>query len=305
MARRRIGQESFGFGERAQRSGLDELDRVIDWDEIDGLLGDVYASAKGEAGWPPLALFKALLLSVWYDLSDVKLAEALEDRASFRRFCGFAMSEVTPERTAFVRFRRELVSRNLDARLFDAVLAQLEAEGLVVKTGTLIDATVLPSASKGDGEARWVGHRRKKPVHGYKAHVASDAETDIVRRVVVTTANVHDLKKAEEVLPEDPGEVYADTAYAARHFEQAVMARGGTPRIVQRGIWSKDPDALERWNGPIRRVRCRVEKIFGTWKRSYGLRSVRYRGLARVACQVRLTAIAFNLKRAKNLLSAA
>ena len=99
-------------------------------------MGDVYASPKGEAGWPPLALSKALLLSVWYDLSDVKLAEALDDRASFRRFCGFAMNEATPERTAFVRFRKELVARNLDARLFDAVLAQLEAKGVVVKTGS-------------------------------------------------------------------------------------------------------------------------------------------------------------------------
>ncbi len=79
-------------------------------------------------------------------------------------------------------------------------------------------------------------------------------------------------------------------------------SRRGTPRIAQRGIWSKDPHALERWNAPIRRVRCRIEKIFGTWKRPYGLRSVRYRGLARVACQVRLTAIAFNLKRANRLL---
>lgn len=305
MARRRIGQESLSFGVERRRAGcLDELCCVIDWGEIDRLLRCVYASPKGEAGWPPLALFKALLLSVWYDLSDVKLADALEDRASFRRFCGFAMNEVTPERTAFVRFRRELAARDLDARLFDAVLAQLEAKGIVVKTGTLIDATLLPSASKSDGEARWVGHRRKKPVHGYKAHVASDAETDLVRAIAVTTANVHDLNKAEEVLPDDPGDVYADTAYAAHRFEQAITARGGTPRIVQRCIWSKDPDALERWNAPIRRVRCRIEKIFGTWKRSYGLQSVRYWGLARVACQVRLTAIAFNLKRASRLLLA-
>ena len=240
MARRQIGQESLSFGVEQRCAGcLDELSGVIDWSEIDRLLGDVYASPKGEAGWPPLALFKAQLLSVWYDLSDVKLAEALDDRASFRRFCGFAMSEVTPERTAFVRFRKELVARSLDVRLFDAVLAQLEAKGVVVRTGTLIDATVLPSASKGDVEARWVGHRRKKPVHGYKAHVASDAETDMVRAVAVTTANVHDLNKAEEVLPDDPGDVYADTAYAARRFEQAITARGGTPRSGECGAGSR------------------------------------------------------------------
>ena len=166
MARRRIGQESLSFGVARRRAGcLDELSCVIDWGEIDRVLRDVYASPKGEAGWPPLALFKALLLSVWYDLSDVKLAEGLDDRASFRRFCGFAMSEATPERTAFVRFRKELVARDLDGRLFDAVLAQLEAKGVVVNTGRLICATLLPSASKGDNDARWIGHHRKWPVH--------------------------------------------------------------------------------------------------------------------------------------------
>ena len=87
MGRRWTGQESFGFGVERQRAAcLDDLSCVIDWSEIDRLIGDVYASAKSEAGWPPLALVKALLRSVWYDLSDVKLAEALDDRASFRRF---------------------------------------------------------------------------------------------------------------------------------------------------------------------------------------------------------------------------
>jgi IS5 family transposase len=78
-----------------------------------------------------------LLLATWHDLSDVTLAEALDDRASFRRFCGFAAHEPTPERTAFVRFRRELVTRGLDRVRFDAVTRQLEAKGVIVRTGTL------------------------------------------------------------------------------------------------------------------------------------------------------------------------
>lgn len=113
---------------------------------------------------------------------------------------------------------------------------------------------------------------------------------------------MQDLNKVEEVLPQDPGDVYADTAYAAHRFEEAIVAHGGGPRIMQRGIWSKDPGALQRWNATIRRVRCRTEKIFETWKRCYGLRTVRFRGLARVAYQVRLTAITFNLKRENRLL---
>ena len=97
-------------------------------------LGPLSGSAKGEPAWPPLCLFKALLLAVWYDLSDVKLAEALDDRASFRRFCGFSADEATPERTAFVRFRRHLIARGLDKTLFDAVTGQLRAKAITVKT---------------------------------------------------------------------------------------------------------------------------------------------------------------------------
>src|SRR6187455_1916338 len=130
MARRRIGQERLRVGvENARgRASLDEMSALIDWAAIDRRLAGIYAAAKGEPAWPPLALFRALLLAVWHDLSDVKLAEALEDRASFRRFCGFSATEATPERTAFVRFRGELVRRKLDAKLFQAVLRQIEAQ---------------------------------------------------------------------------------------------------------------------------------------------------------------------------------
>ena len=87
MARRRIGQEHMrlGNGEARGSGSLGELDALIDWAEVDRHLAPIYAAAKGERAWPPLLLFKALLLAVWYDLSDVKLAEALDDRASFRR----------------------------------------------------------------------------------------------------------------------------------------------------------------------------------------------------------------------------
>lgn len=196
MARRRIGQEALRLGvAEAKRSlgALDDIAGLIDWLEIDQELSPIYRSTTGEKAWPPLAMLKALLLSVWYDLSDVKLAEALDDRGSFRRFCGFAASELTPERTAFVRFRRELLRHSLDTVLFEAVTRQLDEKNVKVKTGTLVDATIIASASiRRDEEARWVGHRRKAAVHGYKAHVATDADGGIVRRIEMTPANVND-----------------------------------------------------------------------------------------------------------------
>jgi IS5 family transposase len=236
----------------------------------------------------------------------VCLAEALDDRTSFRRFCGFAAYEPTPESTAFVRFRCEFVRRGLDQALFDEITSQLRAKAVIVKTGTLIDATLIASASHADGEAAWAGHQRRKAVHGFKAHVSADADTALVEGLTVTPGNVHDGRAGGAALPEDPGEVFADSAYRGEVFGSAVRARGGTPRIVATGMWGGPGDdterKLRRWNYAIQRVRCRIEKIFGTWKRSYGLRRMRWRGLAKAGLQVRLTAIAYNLRRAVTLL---
>lgn len=309
MAHRSIGQERFGFAGRAGASStLDELGKLIDWMSVAAVLDPLYCAAKGEPAWPPLAMFKALLLSIWYDLSDVKLAEALDDRASFRRFCGFSANEATPERTAFVRYRRLLVVHKLDRSLFDIVTAQLKSKAVTVKTGTLVDATIIASASEDDEEARWVKHKGKRAVHGFKAHVGADADTALVEEVSITSANINDGKASPDALPDNPGEVFADSAYRGNHFRDAVFAKGGVPRIVATGAWGRDEQEtlrkLHEWNQPIHRIRGRIEKIFGTWKRSYGLRRMRWRGLAKAAIQVHLTAIAYNLKRTMNILAA-
>jgi IS5 family transposase len=302
MPRRRIAQEDLiARPEPRPGSSLVELAALLDWTEIDRALVGISAAARGEPGWPPLALFRALLLATtWHDLSDIRLAEALDDRAGFRRFCGFAAHEPTPQRTAFVRFRCELVRRGLDRALFEAITRQLDAKGVAVRTGTLVDATLVPSASiRHDAEARWAGHRRRKPVHGYKAHVATDEGAGLVRGVEVTTANVHDAAELDAVLPPAPGEVYGDSAFAGARPEAAIRAGGGIPRVVHTSAWG-GPEALAQLaahNAEVRRVRARIEKVFGTWKRSYGLRRIRWLGLAKAGLQVRLAATAYNLQR--------
>jgi transposase, IS5 family len=307
MAHRQIGQGRFSLSKTERKSSLDDLASVIDWAPVSALLGSIYAQPKGEAAWPPLAMFKALLLAVWYDLSDVKLAEALDDRASFRRFCGFSTSEPTAERTAFVRFRRVLVSQGLNKPLFAQITAQLKAKAITVKTGTIVDATIIASASQGDDDARWVKHKKRPAIHGFKAHVGADADTAPVEDLDVTAANVNDGKAGFGALPENPGDVFADSAYRGDHFRQAVQARGGTPRIIATGMWGIDEEKtlarLDAWNQPIHRVRARIEKIFGTWKRSYGLRRMRWRGLPKATAQVHFTAIAYNLKRTVKILA--
>jgi IS5 family transposase len=304
MGRRRIGQEVMGFARAERRTALDELGAAVDWGPLGAQLAAVSPPGRGEPGWPPLALLKALLIGLWHDLSDVKLAEALEDRASFRRFCGFSATEATPERTAFVRFRRELVRLRLEKPLFGEVVRQLDARGLTVRTGALIDATVIRAASKDDDEAGWKAYGPDAPVRGYKAHVATDEAGGVVRRVVVTAANVHDATGGAALVGRHPGRVWADAAYDSGALKTRIRRGGGAPMIVRRihdgsrDAWNA---AKRTWNATIHPVRCRIEKVFGTTKRSYGLDRARYMGRRRVSLQVHLTFIAYNLRRAVTL----
>ena len=160
-----------------------------------------------------------------------------------------------------------------------------------------------------DAEGRWVKHKGKAAVHGFKAHVGADATTARVEKIAVTPANVNDGRAGPDALPDDPGVVFADSAYQGYRFGDAVRDKGGTPRIFATGMWGRDePETLARlvaWNQPIHRVRGRIEKMFGTWKRCYGQRRMRWRGLAKAAVQVHLTAIAYNLKRTLSIVTAA
>jgi IS5 family transposase len=164
-----------------------------------------------------------------------------------------------------------------------------------------VDATVISPASARDEEAAWAGHKHRKAIHGFKAHVAADADTALVEELTVTPGNVNDGRAGGEALPENPGDVYADSAYRGSMFASAVQAKGGRPHVVQTGVWGRPGGnalrKLQAWNYHVQHVRCRIEKIFGTWKRSYGLRRMRWLGLAKAALQVRLTAMAYNLKR--------
>jgi transposase, IS5 family len=144
-------------------------------------------------------------------------------------------------------------------------------------------------------------------VHGDTAHVATDQEAGLIRTVAVTTANVHDAAALEAVLPPEPGEVYGDHAFAGSRPEGIIRARGGLPRIVHTGSWG-GPEALARLqahNAEVRRVRARIEKVFGTCKRCYVLRRMRWLGLAKAGLQVRLAVVAYNLRRSWRLLVAA
>lgn len=126
---------------------LERIEAVVDWGRIEALLAGVHASGTGRPSFRPLTLLKVLLLEGWYGLSDPAMEEALGDRLSFRRFCGLALDEAVPDHSTISRFRSLLVRHDLTERVFDEVVRQLDMQGLVVKAGTLVDATLVASAA--------------------------------------------------------------------------------------------------------------------------------------------------------------
>lgn len=317
MARKRVGQLGLLDGEMARRRGrgpdrLTRISALIDWTGISQVLAPVEpkASGKGKAGWPSLVLFRALLLQRWYDLSDEALEEALADRLSFQRFCGLSVSDDIPDHSTFWRFRERLGQAGLVELLFAEMQRQLEARGVLVKRGTLIDATLMQAAarrprkeegkvSKTDPDARFgANNERGRFEFGYKAHIGMDAGTGLVRTQVLTPANVQEVTKAQALIAGDEAEVLADRGYDARalhaHLEKRAIADG----VMRRGYRGQplSPEEVAR-NHAIAPRRREVEKVFGTLKRIYRLRRLPYFNQVRNAACLAFALIGYNLRR--------
>jgi IS5 family transposase len=255
-------------------------------------------------------MFKALLLQSLYGLSDAELEEALNDRLSFRRFVGLSLEDATPDHTTLCRFRLALIEAGLLEKLFAELDRQLEQAGVILKRGTMLDATLIETAAartppKGetspvDPEARLTA-RKGKPgtTFGYKAHVGVDEGSGLIRVVIATPANVNDTTPADALIRGDETVVWADAAYHTHAREAALKARGIKPRLARRANKNHPelPPRLKRYNRLIARRRSAVETTFATLKRRMGLTAIRYIGLTKASAQITLAAMAFNLRR--------
>ena len=298
--------------ERGRNGALDRIAALVDWSGFESALSGLRESGPGRPGYAPLVLFRALLLQAWWGLSDRELETALGDRLSFARFVGLSLADPVPDHTALCRFRNRLVAEGRLERLFAELDGQLEAAGLIVKRGTMLEATLIPAATgeprRGaaarDPDARLTSRKGRSGVtYGYKAHVGVDEGSGIVRAVITTPANVNDTVPADRLIRGDERVVWADAAYHTHAREAALKAQGIKPRLARRPNRHHPelPPRLKRYNRLIARRRARVETTFATWKRRMGLHATRYLGLAKVAGQVLLVALAFNLRRAAAL----
>lgn len=133
------------------KSHLDKVDQIIDWKPIEGFLKKKlrrHKDAVGNPAYPALGMFKALLLQRWHDLSDQGMEDALADRISFCRFAGFSMDHESPDASTICRFRNHLEERGLLVKLLNMINEQLERHGILVRTGSIVDATLIPSARR-------------------------------------------------------------------------------------------------------------------------------------------------------------
>jgi IS5 family transposase len=312
---------------------LDKIGQFIDWKHIEKLLKKKYkktASADGRPAYPPLPMFKLLLLQRWYGLSDPGLEEALNDRISFIRFSGFSLSSPLPDYSTICRFRNAILELGLYEKLFEEIMKQLESKGLLVKesNGAIVDATIIESSRRprkvmeimpedrkeektdipstvtysDDTDATWI-KKGKRPYYGYKAHVSVDAKDGYVIGGHVTPANVADTTELERLvdasnLPQNSF-VLADKGYASEKNRTILKEKGYTDGIMDRAARNKPLTVVQRIiNRLISSVRYKVERSIGTLKRGYHFSRMRYKGLKKGNMEFLLNATAFNMKKA-------
>lgn len=311
MSVKQTGQLSFvealvgdGLGRNAR---LEKLDRLVKWRRFERLLAPMREDGPGRPGYAPLLMFKALLLQAWYALSDAELEEALGDRLSFRRFAGLALTDAVPDHTTLCRFRNGLAQAQLLEKAFAEFDRQLEAAGLILKRGTMLDATLIeaasarpsgPGAPARDGEAAFT-KKNGQTHYGYKAHVGVDDGWGFIRTLQTTPANVNDTTPADALIRGDERAVYADKAYDTHARRADLSARGITPLIMRRA--NKHHPRLNahwrRFNARVARKRAAVETTFAIWKCRMRLARARYVGLAKTQAQMLIAALVFNMRK--------
>lgn len=314
MARRRVGARGFADAiveqARPVRDRLSEIDGLLEWSRFAVLLPEYPTTTRGKPAYPALVLFKALLLQRWYQLSDPGLEEALSDRLSFRRFCGLSLADETPDHSTLWRFRERLTQRDLMPVLMAELAAQLDGHGVVLRQGTLIDASLVrsaarrPTKSEGktsptDPDAKFGSNNtRRVYTFGYKMLLAVDAFSTLVRGVTVSPGNHQEIRYAKGLVQGDELAVYADRGYDSQDLRDHLAEHGIADGVMRRAHNKRPLTEQERErNQDLIPRRRPVEAVFGTLKRTYGLARMRCFGIARNATDITLACFAYNLRR--------
>jgi IS5 family transposase len=293
------------YGKTTRRAAfLAEMDRVVPWPALCALIEPVYPKAGN--GRPPIGLERMLriyFLQNWFNLSDPAVEEALYDSLSMRSFVGIDLGrEGAPDETTVCKFRHLLEAHDLGQRLFEEVGRHLQAKGLKVSAGTIVDATIInaPSSTKNQEGKRDPEMCQTKKGNqwyfGMKAHIGVDSQTKLIHSVVATSANVHDKHPLPQLLHGNENRVYGDSAYAS----QKELIRQAAPKAKdftnQKASRHKSLTDREREKNRTKsQVRAKVEHAFLVIKRIFGFAKVSYRGLQKNGNRLFVVAALANL----------
>jgi IS5 family transposase len=297
---------------------LAEMDQVIPWQQLIALIEPHYPKAgNGRRPYPLETMLRIHFLQHWYSLSDPAMEEHLYEIASLRRFAGLSLSrDRIPDETTILNFRHLLEKNNLAAELFGAVNGYLAGKGLMLRQGTIVDATLIaaPPSTKNKVEARDPEmHQTKKGNQwhfGMKAHIGVDADSGLVHTVQGTAANVADVTMAHALLHGQEETGFGDAGYTGieKREEQA-------GKSIHWHIAMKRSKLVPLLEGPLKDeyrhleylkafVRSKVEHPFRVIKCQFGYTKTRYRGLAKNTAKVVMLFMLSNLWMARRKLMA-
>jgi len=266
---------------------LGEMNAIIPWGRLKELIEPHYP--KAGRGRQPLGLEKMLriyFLQLWFDLSDPQAEDAIYDSESMRRFAGVDLSDdVVPDESTILRFRHLLEKHELTEAIFEEVKGLLEEKGLLMKSGTIVDATIIaaPSSTKNGTQSRDPEMKQTKKGNawhfGMKVHVGTD-KRGVVHSLTTTHAAVADITQLDALLHGTERELYGDQAYWKEADRQRFRAAGVRYRVNRRGSFHRPLSEYQRKINRTRsRMRARGEHAFRIVKRLWGFAKVRYRGL--------------------------
>jgi IS5 family transposase len=322
-----VGGKQLGFGDYEQTTArkrtkrerfLAQMEAVVPWKALIDLIEPFYPKTSSKGGRPayPLAtMLRIHLMQQWYDLSDPAMEDALIEVPTMRRFAGIALiSDRIPDETTILAFRHLLEKHDLGKQIFEMVKTHLKANGMAMKQGTIIDATLIaaPSSTKNDkGERDPEMHQTKKGnqwYFGMKVHIGVDKDNGLIHSIATTAANVHDLTPAAELLHGQETVVYADAGYQGIEKREEMQGKGIGFRVAMRpGKRRALPDTPEgRLDDLIEtakaHIRAKGEHPFRVIKRQFGFQKTRLRGMLKNGCKVNVLAALANLLMARHLL---
>lgn len=291
---------------------LEQMERIIPWSEWIGIIKPHYY--LGERGNKPFELELMLrihLLQNLYELSDMSAMGEVIDSRAFSDFCGVDSSNQVPDGDTIGRFRALLVEHGLQEKLFAQVVELLQAKGLILKKGSIVDSTIIsaPSSTKNQAKKRDPdAHQTKKGntwYFGYKGHIGVDKISGLVHHVEVTAANVHDVTVVPRLLHGEEDSVHGDSGYLGADRREDAIVYNNQGKKIQYIINRRPSQSKKntpRSKGQIKRrerekssVRAKVEHVFGIVKGLFGYRKTRYKGRRKQSAKLHMMFALANL----------